>query len=168
MQLTQAAVEVLTQLKNFTAQLSDNEFKDNLPVLFDKSVGKHIRHILEFFNILIDGYARGTISYESRAHDLALEKHRYLALKDIDSILDKLTQLTDNPVLTFTADYARDAHPMTHTKTSFLRELIFNIEHTVHHMALLKIATFTNFPTVQLPENFGIAHATVCYEASAG
>jgi len=43
------------------------------------------------------------------------------------------------------------------------RELAYNIEHVIHHMAIIKIALRQHFEEVTIPENFGIAPSTAKY-----
>jgi hypothetical protein len=51
-------------------------------------------------------------------------------------------------------------------KSSLERELAYNIEHAIHHMAIIKIALKTLFPKVKLADNFGVAYSTVRYQES--
>ena len=53
-------------------------------------------------------------------------------------------------------------------KSSFYRELSYNIEHAIHHMALLKVAVKQTLTYISLPENFGVASSTIRYRASTG
>ena len=41
------------------------------------------------------------------------------------------------------------------------RELVYNIEHAIHHMALIKIGIKEVAPQLQLPEGFGVANSTI-------
>jgi len=50
--------------------------------------------------------------------------------------------------------------------TTFNRELLYAIEHTVHHMAIIKIGMLLNYPNVTVPENFGVAESTIQYKTS--
>ncbi|MFK7899334.1 MAG: hypothetical protein AB8B61_01115, partial [Cyclobacteriaceae bacterium] len=52
------------------------------------------------------------------------------------------------------------------TTSSVSRELIYVIEHTVHHMAILKMGAIINFPSVKFPENFGFAQSTIDYQST--
>ena len=41
-------------------------------------------------------------------------------------------------------------------------ELIYNLEHSIHHQALIKVAVLKN-SAIQLSENFGVAKSTIEY-----
>jgi hypothetical protein len=47
-------------------------------------------------------------------------------------------------------------------ESNYLRELLYNLEHCIHHQALIKVAVLQN-PTILLSENFGVAHSTIEY-----
>jgi hypothetical protein len=47
------------------------------------------------------------------------------------------------------------------------RELIYNIEHTIHHLAIVKIALKSSIPGMHLPEHFGVAPSTIRYRQEA-
>jgi hypothetical protein len=46
------------------------------------------------------------------------------------------------------------------------RELVYNIEHVVHHMALVKIGLKELLPDLDLPDDFGVAVSTIRYQHS--
>ena len=53
---------------------------------------------------------------------------------------------------------------ITHiTPSSYSREILYAIEHAVHHMAILKIGVNLEFKKVTVPPNFGVAESTVRY-----
>ena len=45
--------------------------------------------------------------------------------------------------------------------SNLAREITYNIEHIIHHMALIKIGIRDICPYVELPEGFGIAVSTL-------
>jgi hypothetical protein len=48
--------------------------------------------------------------------------------------------------------------------TNFYRELAYNLEHAIHHLAIIKIAVRNHFPALVLAPHFGVAHATVQFQ----
>ena len=69
--------------------------------------------------------------------------------------------------LVLEVSYAETEEASVRINSSVERELAYNIEHAIHHMAIIKIAVNTVFPRVQLPQNFGVAYSTVRYQKSA-
>ena len=72
----------------------------------------------------------------------------------------------DNVILE--VSYGKTDKDSVKIKSSLERELAYNIEHAIHHMAIIKIAVQTVFPKVKLADNFGVAFSTVRYQKSEG
>jgi hypothetical protein len=51
--------------------------------------------------------------------------------------------------------------------TNYFRELTYNIEHAVHHMAIIKIGIREVANYVTLPADFGIAASTIRYKEAS-
>ena len=50
--------------------------------------------------------------------------------------------------------------------TTYFREIVYNTEHTIHHLALIKVALLEmNLQLVD--ENFGMAYSTLKFKAAA-
>jgi hypothetical protein len=47
--------------------------------------------------------------------------------------------------------------------SSIERELAFNLEHLVHHMAIIRIGLNIAVPKLDIPMNFGLANSTKRY-----
>ena len=47
--------------------------------------------------------------------------------------------------------------------TSFDREEIYLVEHSIHHFALIRIALKTYFSSIKIDDNFGVAPSTIAY-----
>jgi hypothetical protein len=50
--------------------------------------------------------------------------------------------------------------------TTVARELFYMLEHTVHHMAIIKMAVVNENLNIDIPENFGVANSTIQYQKS--
>ena len=48
--------------------------------------------------------------------------------------------------------------------SSLFRELTYLIEHTIHHLAIIKIGLNEVYPEIEIPKNFGVAHSTIRYQ----
>ena len=56
MELTAACKNVLGQLSRVTNEIKESDFIKPVPSLNQSTLGQHVRHTLEFFICLIDGY----------------------------------------------------------------------------------------------------------------
>ena len=167
MQLKATGQSILSQVFELTQQLNDAEYTSELSLLNGNTIGKHVRHILEFFGILIDGVPEGTINYDKRKHEPLFETDTEATLKRIELLMDQIGRLNTAGEIFLEVSYTRKGADTIKIKSSIERELAYNIEHAIHHMAIIKIAIQTVFPNVRVAENFGVAYSTVRYQKSA-
>lgn len=161
-----SAKDLLSQLNHIIQSCQDEDFSRPLEELSGSTFGQHIRHTLEFFICLFDAKNDGVVNYDQRKHDTLIETDRKLACSVIDSIHDFLDKNHEDFELKFEANYTAHEGSNEGMKSSFYRELSYNIEHAIHHMALIKIAVKQSLSYITLPEHFGVASSTVRYRAS--
>jgi len=166
-QLTEACINILNQLQDVVRQMNDSDFVKQSPVLSHSTVGQHLRHTLEFFFCLESGFEQGCVNYDKRSHDKIIETDRLLALHAIERIKTFIMLQTTDQALVLEVGYARHDDTCVSMNTNFFRELTYNIEHAVHHMALMKIGIRDVAPYVQLPPDFGIAVSTLRHKETA-
>ena len=166
MEIKKAADHILFQLQEVVYQVSEEDFRKPIEVLSNSSLGQHIRHTLEFFICLSDGYNSGKINYDKRSHDTQIENDKDLSLDLIARMREFILKNTSdqNMILEASYDPVSDQNNST-VNTTYLRELVYNIEHTIHHMAILKIGIRDLCPYVNIPEGFGVAVSTLKYRA---
>ena len=161
MSLKSASTDMLMQLAEVIGQLPDHDYARPLPVLSGNTIGKHVRHILEFYELLVNSAQAGQLNYDRRRRDLQLEISTDEALRRIGAV-DRLIHWIDlNLPLDLEADLSVSGDETMVIPSSFARELLYNIEHAIHHMALIQVAVRSAFPTVDLPPTFGVAYSTV-------
>lgn len=164
MQLKEVSARILDQLIKVTGQLEDQAFRQPLKVLSDNTIGKHIRHIIEFYDLMILGINSGEVNYDQRSHDRVIEENRLLAIEKMNSLKLEIEKIASDSPLKLMANYSLNKEEPFEIVTSYYRELQYNIEHAIHHMAIIKIAIISEFSNVQIPEGFGIAYSTIKYE----
>jgi len=162
-QLTDACNAILDQLSDAVEQLTEREFTHPSETLGGSSIGQHLRHTLEFFICLEQGYHKGLINYDERAHDKLIETHKQTAMNAIDRIRQfNIDQIHDKPLL-LEVGYDLNSDENVTVKTNYFRELTYNIEHAVHHMAIMKIGIREVARHVLIPADFGVAASTLRY-----
>jgi hypothetical protein len=164
---TNACCHILSQLTDMTTQLSDTDFTKPVESLGNSSMGQHLRHTLEFFICLKQGVEQGTVNYDKRLHDKLIETDRSIALGAIATITEFVQSHPENKSLRLEVGYDLNREVYTSVDTNVLRELVYNIEHAVHHMAIMKIGIREAAPYVTLPFDFGIAASTIRYQETS-
>ncbi|MEI9919232.1 MAG: DinB family protein [Bacteroidota bacterium] len=129
--------------------------------LSNSTIGQHLRHTIEFFLCLENGFREGLINYDKRAHDKLIETDKLIALSAIRRIRRFIVTTTNDCSLRLDVGYDRHSDDCVTIQTNYFRELTYNIEHAVHHMALIKIGIREVAGYVTLPADFGIAVSTL-------
>lgn len=163
-QLTQAGTAILDQLAQVVEKISEEDFRKPSEALSKSTVGQHLRHTLEFFICLEQGHELGVVNYDKRIHNKAMENDKHIALHTISQIRDFLTNHPEDKMMKLEVGYQPDSEECVSIDTNYLRELTYNVEHAVHHMAIMKIGIREVAGYIQLPSDFGVAVSTVRYK----
>lgn len=157
-QVTAPLAGLLMQLQDLLEVLTDEQYVLQIKLLSNATLGQHTRHIIEFFQELNAGYISGKVNYDKRKRDYRIETSRSCAIESLASVISLLDKKDRKLVLSI--DYSNDSEELGAVETNYSRELVYNLEHTVHHMALLRIGV-NAVSTIMLPEEFGVAISTL-------
>jgi uncharacterized damage-inducible protein DinB len=139
-------------------QLSADDYSTNLKLLNGSSIGAHVRHILEFYICLSEGFQTGTVNYDDQKRCSILESnpdHTKTVINELEDTFSENT-LKNKPIV----NIIEFNDQKIISQSSLNRELVYLIEHTIHHYAIINIALQTHFTHVEVPQNFGIAYST--------
>jgi hypothetical protein len=161
MQLQNAVSEIFTQLSQSIRLLDTAEYRQPSERLFNATIGQHVRHIIELFQCLQRGYEAGLVNYDKRERSLLLEQDKDFALEQLVFLFNDIDK--PNKSLMLQAIYDEHSNEAELIPTNYLREVAYNLEHTIHHMALIRIG-INEISNVQLPDNYGVASSTIKYK----
>jgi len=163
MHLQQTISNTLTQLSETLQQLTPEQYVQPVASLLNATIGQHVRHIVELYIQLNKGYATGVINYDQREREILYETN----LAIVNELLLQLPFLLNKPdkPLQLELNYSESPDLMLPVASNYYRELAYNLEHTIHHMALIRIGIHEIAP-IAIPANFGIAHSTIQYRAT--
>jgi hypothetical protein len=161
MQLILACSSILDQLEDMIGQIKADDFSKPSTALSNSTIGQHLRHTIEFFLCLESGFREGLINYDKRAHDKLIESDKFIALNAIRRIREFVAGTSTDSSLKLDVGYDRHTEDCVTIQTNYFRELTYNIEHAVHHMALIKIGIREVATYVKLAPDFGIAVSTL-------
>jgi hypothetical protein len=159
--IKESNVHVLQQLLAILDQLDNTAYSSKLDVLSASSIGMHVRHILEFYTCLF--MEADIINYDNRKRNLRLETDTDYAIENIVLILATINNIEEDKMIQLagTESFRDETYMVT---TTLSRELQYLSEHSIHHMAIIKIALQSSFPTVNMHQHFGIAFATIKHQ----
>jgi hypothetical protein len=157
------AKENLLQIKDLVQVIGTEKYNTPSDILSGATIGQHIRHILEFYLLLVSGSFTGTVSYDKRERDLRLESDPDFAVKVIDRLLSGINTLDVTQTVKFEADYTSEGASQKMISSSVGRELAYCIEHSIHHQAIIKAGLIDLCCTDLVNNEFGVAYSTILY-----
>lgn len=153
-----ASIEkTLNELADFLSQLSNIDYTNCCADLSNATIGEHTRHIIELFQCLENQYESGVVNYDSRKRDYSIQTCTETAKKAIQSVIDNLNKPNKNILLNQLID-----GEIIEIESNYNRELLYNLEHCIHHQALIKVAVLQN-NSITIDQNFGVAPSTIEY-----
>ncbi|MCG8581460.1 MAG: DinB family protein [Bacteroidales bacterium] len=157
------AKENLNQISRLLKNITIEKYTAKTEILSNASIGEHVRHIIEFYLLLVKGSLTGVISYDKRERDTQIENCKDYALQVIDKLNAGIDTLDEDKLVTLEGDYSRQGYSKQVLNSSVGRELAYCIEHSIHHQALIKAATVNINISHILDKNFGLAYSTIRY-----
>jgi hypothetical protein len=161
MQLQNSIRHILQQLTDMLERLTDEQYTRPCTTLSGATIGEHMRHIIEGFACLNTGYGTGRVNYEARQRDRRIGQDRHFAFNLLVNTYTEIDKQDKGLILE--ANYDEFSEEVMQIATNYHRELLFNLEHAVHHMALIKVG-LNEIAAIHLPEGFGVAPSTLKYK----
>jgi hypothetical protein len=124
----------LNELIDLLNQLSQKEYSNSCTELSNATIGEHTRHIIEMFQCLENQYDLGVVNYDKRKRNILIQTDTEFAIQNIVSIQQNLEKENKNiELLQIDGEEIR-------IESNYFRELLYNLEHCIHHQALIKVA----------------------------
>ena len=155
-QLSQQLLSLIVLLRS----LSNEQYSRKIKHLGNASIGGHTRHIIELIQCVNKGYDSDTIDYLYRIRNLDLENSKSLALEVLLEIEKDLMKADKNLKMV-----VENTNLDCSVNTTYFREVVYNTEHTIHHLALIKVALL-EMKLDLVNHDFGMAYSTIQYQAS--
>lgn len=158
--LLNANLQVLSGLIDGIELLSDKAYT-SLPGDQKSSIGMHVRHVIEFYQEFLKTLLKEKVfdvCYDNRKRNLDFEISKIKAQLELSAVVRSIqnSDLHDREIeISVIVD---PNQPLTRIRTSLHRELYHVLDHTVHHMAIIKMLAFEH--NIIFDEQFGLASAT--------
>ena len=161
--LTEVVADTLHQMMDFLDQIEEERYKEPLDIFSTSTIGQHTRHVIEFFQCLMEQAPQGTVNYEKRRRNVMIEENPSYASQAIETIVECLRSNQLDREFQLESSYGEENAVSFVVPTTLERELIYNIEHAIHHLAMIRMGLKVVAPEVSLPHGFGIAPSTLKY-----
>jgi len=125
----------------------------------ESSVGEHIRHVIEHYQMFLEGIQMGHIDYDKRKRDPSLEENRLHAINRLHELFTFFeTKYLPLGQILVSQNYNPD-FPTPVVTSTIERELLFLVSHTVHHYAIIALVLKDEVGVI--PPYFGYSPATL-------
>ena len=150
-----SSIQTIEEFKEVLLELPEDCYKKPCGILSNATIGQHTRHIIELYQCLVNNYDSGKVFYDRRQRDTRIEQEVSFAIDQLIEIQHAL----ERPDKEITVYYDLNEN-VESIPSNYYREVMYNLEHCIHHQALIKvgISTLTNF---SVPESFGVAASTI-------
>ena len=155
--IIQSIGHCLLQVKELLLQIEDKDYAMRCTELSNASIGEHTRHILEMFQCLTNEYKSGVVNYDKRERNKLLETDTNFAVEQIELLLSIIDKPNKELLL-----QESGVDELISINTNYYRELVYNLDHCIHHQALIKIGLMLNFD-YKIDADFGVAFSTIEY-----
>jgi hypothetical protein len=149
--------KTLNELKLLVSQLSNDDYVSPCKSLSNATIGEHTRHIIEMFQCLKNQYDFGVVNYDKRERNICIQTDTTAAIENIILIQKNLDKKNKDIELLQVVDGEE-----VRIKSNYFRELLYNLEHCIHHQALIKVALL-QYESVVIDPDFGVARSTILY-----
>lgn len=159
-----ANLEILDQLNTAIHHFTDEVYTYKASAHIS-SIGMHVRHILEFYQAFlktVKANSNKEICYDNRKRNLLLETSKESAIQELNKIKEALAVMPSNDCNFVLSVIIKPSKPLVSMPTTLHRELYHVHDHTIHHMALIKLTAERQ--GITLGESFGLAKATQAYQ----
>ncbi|MFH7000598.1 DinB family protein [Flavobacterium bizetiae] len=154
----------LDEIKMLLTLLVKEQYVHNSSMLSGATIGQHVRHILEFYQSVLNGLDTKSINYDNRKRNLLIETDKDFAIQIIDSINSNLyLDILDEPFV-LEGNFCAEEGKQIQIQTTLYRELAYCLEHSIHHQALIKVGLLELNSLSLIDETFGLAPATIRYK----
>ncbi len=134
--IIQSTLKTLQKSKSLLANL-DNESLCNATLApYYSSIGRHIRHILDFYDCIFNLNTEGTIDLTARSRNKDVESNCCNAENYLDTIIKKLNtvDLSMNDTVNVIDDLGLGKTEITYTLGALFSQAN---SHTIHHYAII-------------------------------
>ncbi len=164
--LPQIAHRLLDDALRYLVHIQPSLYSEKQELLLGASIGEHTRHFIEFFQCLLDQIqgSPSVINYALRQRDYGIEQDPMHAATQVRQLQKQLNALKENQSCLINCGEHLSAASSYLTETNLERELLYNIDHTIHHLAIIKIGLLAKNPQFDLPPYFGYMPSTIQYQ----
>ena len=135
-----ANLNMLNRCTEILDSLHQELFIKSIPAILNETVGRHFRHIIEFYLALFIVNEKSPLNYDARERNLQLETDVQLAYVKLEMIKNQLSEISTDGYLIIKFNPFSDQDYWETADSTLKRELLYLYDHTVHHLFMIRLA----------------------------
>ena len=140
--ITQFNIITLNNLVKLISPL-DKIYSQKNSHLINETIGKHVRHIIDFYLCFINGIKIKFIDYDKRERNKKVENDKEYAIKTISVIINLLKNSYLNTPITINLNLSITKSSLN---SSIERELMYIVDHAIHHGHIIQLFIKNYYP----------------------
>lgn len=161
----ESAVDISRQISAVLTGLSPEDYTAPLNIFEGGTLGKHFRHIIDFYLCLLRDANLDIVDFANRDRNPLIEQNPRIAQEMINEIAERVKGLDENQSIRVKAEFSANPNqPRPIFQTSIGRELMYAYDHALHHLAIIRIGLREQRPDMPIAQEFGVAPSTIKYE----
>ena len=162
-------IKILQQAVDLLSDITSQDFQRVMQPHMNGSVGQHLRHVVDHYLALENGFENGLVDYDQRNREANIEVSVSAAKETIQAVqkwLRTLTQADLSKAVLVRSEISLSEKIVEDCPSTLAREIMFVSSHAVHHFSLIGI--IRSLQGQPVPEFFGYAPATISYLTDRG
>jgi uncharacterized damage-inducible protein DinB len=162
-------IDVLQQAVDLLNSMNLEDFQQVMRPHLSGTIGQHLRHVVDHYLALENGFLGGLVDYNQRNREANIEVSLTAAkdtIKAVQQWLGSLTQADLNKKVMVRSEISVSETLSEDCPSTLAREIMFVSSHAIHHFSLISI--IRSLQGQSAPQFFGYAPATITYLTERG
>ena len=152
MKLLRDNVDLLRRLLSLIELLDNKIWTSKISSINNETIGRHYRHIVDFYLQFINGLDSGCVDYDKRNRDISFEENLNFAKSVVEDILHTFSKYNiEDKTLKINMNQSMKSGSIN---SNVKRELMFLYDHTIHHAHIIQIAVSNEFYYLNFNDEF--------------
>jgi len=156
---------IFNEIGELLSRMNDGQYTKELSLLGGSSIGKHVRHIYDFYNSVVKSIEKGELDYADRDRDQNIERYTHNAALNFMMLSKLIGSLDEDTLIDVVTEFdTQDSTVRQRVSSSIGRELMYAYDHAIHHLAIVKMGIQSNFPEFEMSAEIGVAPSTIKHQ----
>ena len=164
MNCKEGAIQLIDQIITTIQLIPADDYAQPMEIFAGSTLGKHFRHIYDFFNCLVEQCDCHEMDYAERKRDTLIEEKSNYAVDMFNCLKDGVKSLNELHSMEVYADFLLPDGTRPKVTSTIGREIMYAYDHAVHHLAIVKIGLKALDPNLPIDDQMGVAASTLQHQ----